>query len=272
MMGVNTLTESIEKAVECGAAAVSFLMTPQRYQRPDEAQRVLDLVDKHDLDVTCHNALGRAEEESDPLPRLQDEIDDIIEWHAASGRVRCVSFDPASFRLRPDEEPVVDIPKTAELLKYAAGRLARHGINTAVENWIGNSNIEAYEAIREAVGCENLGALVDIGHLNIAVNANLTGGLSPGDYVRRMPIPIHEVHVHYNNGIDDQHAPLDARSIMLEQTVRALAERGFDGIATIEHGRMGDLPPDTTDETVKSIRKSMKIFEKLFAQGQKDTY
>ena len=270
MIGVNTLAEISEQAVECGARAVSFLMTPQRYQRPGEAQKILDLVQRHDLDVTCHNALGRAEEESDPLPRLQDEIDDIIEWHAASGRVRCVSFDPASFTLRPDEEPVVDIQKTAELLKYATDRLARRGIKTAIENWIGNSNIEAYEAIKEGVDHEDLGALVDIGHLNIAVNANLTGGLSPGDYVRRMPIPIHEVHVHYNNGVDDQHAPLEAHSIVGEQAVRALAERGFDGIATIEHGRLGDLPPDQTDETVKSIRKSMKIFEKLFARGQKD--
>jgi len=271
MMGVNTLAKSIEKALECGARAVSFLMTPQEHQRPEEAQRVLDLVERADLDVTCHNALGRAEEESDPLPRLQDQIDDIIEWHAAAGRVRCVSFDPASYRLRPGEEPIVDIERTVELLKYVTDRLARRGIKAAVENWIANSNIEAFQAIKEGVDHEGLGALVDIGHLNIAVNTNLTGGLSAGEFIRRIPMPIHELHVHYNNGTDDLHAPLEAHSIVVEQVAGALADRGFDGIATIEHGRLGDLPPDPTNETIDSIKKSMNIFGKLFARYRKDT-
>jgi len=271
MMGVSTLPESIQRAVECGARAVSFLMTPQKYQRPGDEQKILDLVGRHDLDVTCHNTLGRAEEEPDPLPRLQDEIDDIIEWHAASGRVRCVSFDPASHEARPGEEPIIDIEKTIELLKYTTDRLWRRGIPTAVENWLGNSNIDAFEATKQGVGNEALGALVDLGHLNIAVNTGITRGLSADEFITRMPLTIREVHVHYNDGIHDLHAPLEPHSIVIEQAVRALARRGFNGIATIEHGRSGDLPADLTDKTANSIRKSMSIFRKLFDQEQKDS-
>ena len=271
LMGVNALPESIEKAVECGARAVSFLSTPQKYQRPGEEQKVLDLIERHDLDVTCHNTLGRAEQDPDPLPRLQDEIDDIIKWHAASGRVRCVSFDPASYSPRPKEEPIIDIERCIELLKYVTDRLGRRGIATALENWIGNTTIDAFEAVKQGVGDDSLGALVDLGHLNIAVNTGLTRGLSADEFISRMPMTIREVHVHYNDGVHDLHQPLEAHSVVIEQAVRALARRGFDGIAIIEHGRPGDQAPDPTDETLKAVGKSISIFGKLFAQYQKDS-
>ncbi len=262
-MGVHTLTESIEKAIECGARAVSFHLTPQKHQLPEEADKILELVESCDLDVTCHNELGRLEEENDPLPRLQDEVDDILEWHAACGRVRCVSFDPASHRMRPEEEPSVDIARTVERLKYVADRLGRRGIKTAIENWLGNSRVEDFERIKDGVGNDDLGALVDLGHLNIAVNTGLTGGVPAEEFIRRLPMPIHEVHIHYNNGKDDQHAPLQGHSIVIEQAVRALAERDFAGIATIEHS--------SPDGTLDAVRNSMNIFGKLFARHRKDS-
>jgi sugar phosphate isomerase/epimerase len=263
VLGVRTLNESIEKAIECGCRAISFHLTPQEHQRPGEAERIFDLVAHHDLDVTCHSTLGPLNG-TDPFQRLQDEVDAIIEWHSVSRRVRCVSYDPATTVLQMGEGPVFDLEKTIERLKYVSDRFGRRGIKTALENWLVNSRLEDFEAVKDGVGDGNLGALLDIGHLNIAVRRNLTRGLSAAEFVRRLPLPFYEIHLHYNNGRDDQHAPLEAHSILVEQAVQALAERGFDGIATVEHG--GEPIP----ETLKAIRKSMKIFGKLFTSYHKD--
>jgi len=261
-LAARTLTESIEKAVECGCRAVSFDLTPLEHQRPGENQTILDLVARHGLDVTCHGTLGQRGDR-DPMDRLQDEVDAIIEWHCASGRVKGVTYDPATTTPPLGGTPQFDFDKTVERLAYACDRLGRRGINVAVENWLVNSHLDSFQAVKDAVGADNLGALLDVGHLNIAVKTGLTGGLSAGEYVRRMPLPIHELHLHYNNGTDDQHRPLEAHSTVLQQVVEALVERGFDGIATLEHG--GELTP----ETLQSIAKSRTIFEKLFAGYQK---
>ena len=91
-----TLCERVRAGVDIGLNATSFLCTPGRLQAEGETEELVALVCDHDLDVTCHNALGSSDE-SGREARLEGETEEIASWHERTGRARVVSLDPPYF-------------------------------------------------------------------------------------------------------------------------------------------------------------------------------
>ena len=97
---------------------------------------------------------------------------------------------------------------------------------------IGKEFIDAHErlwAIPEYK--DSLAICVDTGHCNTAYRF---AKLTPADYIRTFGKRIACLHMHDNDGIQDQHLPLYSGSINWDETFDALDEIGFSGVYNLE--------------------------------------
>jgi sugar phosphate isomerase/epimerase len=112
--------------------------------------------------------------------------------------------------------------------------------------------------------CPRYGALIDLGHLNLRLKS---GGyfrrLSPADYIRRVPVPILEVHVHDNAGDRDSHGPIGFGNVAFEEIARALRAVGFDGVSTIEIAPSfhGSTPAASKPRATESLERWRTLWE-----------
>jgi sugar phosphate isomerase/epimerase len=128
----------------------------------------------------------------------------------------------------------------------------RTNLKFAVEDFpLDNLAIDYYSRdLRPLLDCSRYGILVDIGHMNLRRTGEAYfRAFTVGQYIERIPRPIFEVHVHDNNGRQDEHKPLGEGNIDFAAIAAALKAIGFDGVSTIEtapslHGRTpaDDLP------------------------------
>ena len=259
----DSLPGQIERTAACGFGGISFLMTPLFAQKPGEEDRVIELVERYDLAVVCHNAI---DDTSAPggLGRLRRDLDDIAAWHQRTGRVRVVCFDPGF--TKPDgTTQIADLERSAERLLIARERLRPLGILVGIENWLINHKLEQSQAVARLTG-GNVGCLIDLGHLNIAWRKGLLGGLTPAQFIAAMPLEVLEIHVHDNDGAADHHWALGRGNVDARPMVEALVARGFDGFVTIEHG--GPASDPATAEAIKTTKATLEgMFQQAVSGG-----
>lgn len=197
-----------------------------------ELAAVNALLDAHGMPVTVHAAAGNFPEEvlSGLLERLGPRLhavtfDGIMAW-APTGR-------------RWDAARMVETLLMVERVGAATG--VRYGIEDFP---IDAEALDEFGAHLQPVRDNpRWGMLVDLGHLNLRRHdAAYFGGRSVAENLERLPVPVHEVHVHDNPGDRDLHLPLGSGTLDYGEAARTLRARGFDGIATIEvcpglHGR-----------------------------------
>lgn len=129
-----------------------------------------------------------------------------------------------------------------------------------VENW--TFEPEAFALIKERADIPDLGALIDTGHLNLYVKQM---GKGADEYIEALPLEIHELHLHDNDGVRDYHLPLYPRqgSILpiMGEVVSGLKKKGFDGIVTLEVIPYGQRVCIKDEEGMASIIRTREIFE-----------
>ena len=202
---------------------------------------------RNNLSVTFHLPIGDSSQGAELCVRtVRQMARRIAGWDGGSGLVEVVGYDPA-WNGSPDR---YDEETTFRALLRAVDELSESGIRVALENWLGNTDMAALRSLAAAV--PEAGLLVDAGHLLIAQRSGLTSGLSVEEYLRRVPLPIFEVHLHDNDGTQDTHSPLGTGVLNLSQLCSGLVERGFRGIVTIEHG--GPLCEQTLSQILSSRR------------------
>ncbi len=107
------------------------------------------------------------------------------------------------------------------------------------------------------------GILIDIGHFNESKHKfGYFKGVSPEEHLAQLPLPLLELHLSDNNGMEDQHLPLGRGNIDFESLARGLKQIGFDGLVTIEIDlpRRGGVP---VDEARNDIIESLLYWKSL---------
>ena len=250
----------VEKAIACGFKAVSCSLSYQALREPQTDSRIVELINEHELVVVRHNALGDSKDAAQD-ERLARDLDHMADWHERMGRVRSVCFDPGYYATPEDPNKwIADMAVSARRLTAARHRLEPFGIPVGMENWSINPTLDYFETIRELTG-GGVGCLVDVGHLNIAWRLGKFGRMTPAEWITGMPLDIIEIHVHDNDGTADQHLAVGDGTLELEPMVEALAARGFNGVATIEHGGPAD-----DQATVDAVCRTKDIIEDLFTR------
>lgn len=105
-----------------------------------------------------------------------------------------------------------------EINEYAKQR----GIKFAIETSGGHpskfhlllmTKIAEFEKLYTEIDDENFGILLDIGHYNISIH--LYGNESYDEFIRKFKDKIFQVHIHHNDGSDDQHKPPTAKELAI---------------------------------------------------------
>ncbi len=102
------------------------------------------------------------------------------------------------------------------------------------------------------------GVLVDVGHMHMRMKgAGAFGGMSIGEYFRRLPLAPVEIHLHDNDGLKDQHGHFGFGSVPFEEVAAALGELAFDGVCTIEvaPGFHGRTPLESKVDAIRSMER-----------------
>ncbi|MFQ6131047.1 MAG: sugar phosphate isomerase/epimerase family protein [Armatimonadota bacterium] len=224
-----TLAERVEWIAEQGFEAISLITTKLARDEADLGF-CQNLVRDHELTTTFHLGIGKIEN-GPHWGQWEEQMREVEGWLGAVGRVAHVSFDAGMREVGPQRYECA-YQATAEVLRETIGRLADHGVQVLIENgWGPRGTEEPLHRLKEAVGDDRLGMLLDLGHTNIRTHLH---GLQPADYVASLPLAIHELHVHDNDGVSDQHEGVGAGCIDLSAMCRGLKVKGFDGIATVE--------------------------------------
>jgi sugar phosphate isomerase/epimerase len=212
-----------------------------------------------------------ASQDAAVLDRSRRQIKGSIDFCHALG-VDCFSFH-AGFRVEPDEnftfkedgsavaydvafETLVESVK--EINAYALSK----GVRIAVENHgmpekelTHGKNLtymlcEAWEFERlwEAVPSNNIGMLLDLGHLKVASQSL---GFDKEDFVDRVKERVLSVHVHDNNGRADEHREVTEKSWCLD----VLRRGGFANARVVLESR--GLSIDQILEQVRLLEKAL---------------
>jgi len=235
-----TLLENVAYFAECGFDSVSILGDHMYdvYASEEIAQKLAELIKKNNLTLTVHHRLP-VEHSDENTASFKFFIDSIADFQDKYGCVSILSFDVWQ-PIRDNMTPYID---------YVMEKVKK--IKIAVEDF-GLNDAEKAQ-IEHLKGNDRFGYLIDIGHMYIRMCSKNTTGLtlfsnspqecpandnpSCEEFLRALKskeFPIFEVHLHNNNGIEDQHLFLEDGTLKIDAVTKALKEIGFDGVLTIE--------------------------------------
>jgi sugar phosphate isomerase/epimerase len=107
------------------------------------------------------------------------------------------------------------------------------------------------------------GMLVDIGHLNLRLAEwPSLRGVSAGEYLRRLPLPVWEVHLHDNRGKHDEHGHFGMGTVDFPAVAEGLHAIRFEGVSTIEIAPSfhGSTPRESKPHLVESLVRWKEIW------------
>jgi sugar phosphate isomerase/epimerase len=119
-------------------------------------------------------------------------------------------------------------------MRRLTAHLAPEGVRVGIENtFFGTPSLASPKEIQDfqaVCGLADLHLLLDTGHLNI----HLAGRANASEYLRRLNLPVAEVHVSDNCGEKDEHLQLGRGVLDFADLARGLKETGFQGPITVE--------------------------------------
>ena len=235
LLGDGSMAESVEWIVENDFEGVSLLqnvMDADKYERTDTAAAIAS----SGLNVTYHGNVNDHLINFNTLDKdfIDRMIDDVIWWHENTGGVLSCCTDSVNV---PGEnhKNIFDCEINRQLMEKLISGLDRYGIRIGIENSFGGKT--KFCGLNDIAGFENTktGMLLDAGHANIHVRSDgIEGETEIGDYIKRIPLEIYEVHFSDNFGEKDEHKQLGYGNLDLASMFAALRATGFSGIFTVE--------------------------------------
>ncbi len=234
-----TILENVEYFLTHGYHVVGMLSFHVTAALNDgQGDALAEILARHDGYITIHGRLP-AEHTEACVSAFQKEMDAYGAWQKKYNRILHLTFD------------VLDSIRD-NILPYVEYALA------AVPNCkVGCEDFGLNE--KECAQLEPLhanprfGYLLDIGHMYIRLRGEdktgytlftnsplecpVTKNPTKDDFVRAFrskTFPVFEIHLHNNNGVDDQHLFLEDGTLNMYIIAETLKEVGFDGIITIE--------------------------------------
>jgi sugar phosphate isomerase/epimerase len=257
LMGRRPLVERIRWAGGNGFTAVSFEGNQMAAEENEPlSDAVVAALGELDLAVTLHLS-PHLQSSPERKEQFLLSVRRSGELCRRTGRVRCVSIDPA---WKSGSQVVYDPDWTLEALGEIARTLDGQGVAIAVENWKINPDPAEFVRLDTALGGARLGLLLDVGHLHV-MNEDTVAA------VGAFPLPVREVHLSDNDGTTDEHLPLGRGTLPIDELVARLTDAGFDGVWTLE------LRPDyymdkcciTRKRACDNIRTSRERLERALA-------
>ena len=234
---------------------------------PEDLAAVERILHERDMVITVHSNFGRPKGEVNEKACLA-QAERILEWHARTGKVVCLSYDApwkeitkGVFRIDPTSilgvfEKVLDLTRGS-------------GIRVVLEDCPLDDD-EARQFVGWTEKYPDWGILVDLGHMNMRLREpkHDVQPLKPGaveEFLRGIPAPILELHVHSNDGSEDDHLPPYMGNTDLASAAHTLKQIGFSGVSTIEFGRAwcnGDQ-----SEALVAAPRSLEYWKGLLKSG-----
>lgn len=139
--------------------------------------------------------------------------------------------DPDNKLRFPKDQPIVSyevafstfVDSVNEINRYARDKKVRIGVENNVlseYNVVNRQNIflllceaEEFERLWEKIPSDNVGMVLDLGHLKVTSHWL---GFDRYEFIDRVKDRVFSIHVHENNGIVDEHRELDEKSWCLE--------------------------------------------------------
>ena len=243
----------VEEFAGFGFDAVSFLPSQLVSCEPETAAALLALLRERGMAATVHGnfEMTRADVAT-ILERFGDRLA-AVTMDAAMTADSCGHF--------------YDAPRMAALLREVEEATRERGLRFGVEDFpLDSRALEHYRGdLAPILDCPRYGALIDLGHLNLRRRGTAYfARLSPADYIRRVPLPIIEVHVHDNEGQRDSHGHIGFGNVPFEEIAQGLRDIGFDGISTIEIAPSfhGSTPAESRPRARESLEKWRAIWER----------
>lgn len=228
----------LELAIETGAR---FLLDARRKHRP--------------------NLL---EEEADERERRVDFLRRSVDLahELGSGVVSLWAGSAPAGEVCEDRE--LDSGRRSQLLdRLAAGlevvlaHAAQAGVQLAFEPEPGMfiERVEGYGSLVEHMGAaaDSLGLCLDVGHLVVC------GELPVGDVIQTWAARL--VHVHLDDAVSGihEHRMLGEGELDLAETLAALAQVGFDGMAAVELSRHSHRGAEAAGEAMQRLRAALRV-------------
>jgi sugar phosphate isomerase/epimerase len=251
-----SLCERVRQFASFGFDAVSFLPRQIVHLSASERSELAALLAELDLIATVH---GKCDITEGEVETLADSL---------GAALYAVTLDAA---WAPDSRG--SFYDGAEIVA-ALGRIARPTRGTPVRFGIEDFPRDqlALDHFRRDLGPlldePRYGMLIDLGHMNIYLRTHAYyRGVEPDAYLRRLPVPLIELHVHDNDGRRDQHGPLGLGNADFSAVACTLRRIGFDGVSTIEiaprhHGA-------EIDEAIPPAAESLASWRSLCETGQR---
>jgi len=260
----SSIAATIDRVASMGFTAVSFLGSSFEAESEKE---VAAAIKRHKLAVTFHLAFFSMRKKrflKDLKTRL-DNIKTLIKKNKLKKTVLNVCFDPAFDEVGKRHEVVYNSANTIKALKFTLKHIK--GVNVGIENWTVNSRIEDFENIADKIRSKRLGILLDIGHMHIAVKKGLLDRADISGYIKALPLPVFELHIHDNNGDEDSHLPLGRGNMDYEEVFDLLKKSGRldkNCVATLElKPHMKNIRLTDTQRR-KEVMRTRKIVDGAF--------
>jgi sugar phosphate isomerase/epimerase len=244
------LCELVAEFADMGFTAISFVQRQIVGLTAGEADDLRSLLESRDLIATVHGACGVSSE----------HVRMIVERLGTT--LRTFTVDPL---MKTDSRgSFYDVPSLITPLEELS-RLSDR-VLFAIEDFPLDTDAVSFyeESLAGLLANPNYGILVDVGHMNFRRQRDNSGfkGMSPLEYLSRIPLPIIEAHIHDNMGDKDSHGHFGFGNVDFPAVARALKEVGFDGISTIEiapsfHG-------STPTQSKPFARQSLDIWRSLW--------
>lgn len=213
----------IREFVASGYNTISLSSSQFRRNNNHETEAVADIVHSEGLGVTIHCAFDFG---AQGVQHARELFGDHL---------LAVTFDPL-MQYEPRGtfyDTATMMPTVSQILSATEGSTLRVGVEDFP---LDLSAVQFYhDDLTELMANPRYGMLLDVGHLNIRLRAcRYFAGMSVRDYIRAIPVPIIEVHLHDNHGIRDEHGPFGQGTVDFAGIASALRQVGFSGVSTVE--------------------------------------
>jgi sugar phosphate isomerase/epimerase len=241
----------VKEFADFGYDAISF-SSSQLPKLDEEAERIAAFIAERDLAVTMHCSFDVT---------LAD-LRCALGWFGDA--LRTITFD-AMMRFEP-RGGFYDTGGMVPVLRDIVEMTEGADLRVAIEDFPLDGSAMAFyrDGLAPLLECPRHGILIDVGHLNMRLTGGgYFAGMSVEDYVRAVPLPVVEVHLHDNNGQKDEHGHFGLGNIDFGEISEALKSVGFDGVSTIEIAPSfhGSTPAESKPRAKESLERWKAVWE-----------
>lgn len=218
-----SVADLIDEFIGYGYNAMSFSTAHLKAQPDDAVRRAAELVKERNLPVTFHGNTGIG-------------FDQLMEYVAMfSPHVECITFDAT--RGKEPRGMLYDAGEMVPFMRAVLDATAGTEILVGVEDFPLNREAADFygDDLAAVIDDPRFGMLIDVGHMNMYLTSErYYAGMSIADYFAALPLPVIELHLHDNNGYQDQHGWSGMGTLDFAAVADAARAIGFSGISTIE--------------------------------------